>query len=239
MKVILTSSPCIEHGGPLNENNGFVDLLRNIIPAGTNIAYIASFEDTYDITDDYGNCIKNAIKDAGIDFKDFTIVDGRNLDNAENIVKNASTVILAGGHVPTQNRLFVKMGLKDILKDHDGIVIGISAGSMNLATEVYAQPELEGEAIDPEYPRFIEGLGLTDLNIIPHYNEIADFTLDGLKLFEDIALKDSIDHEFYVLNDGSYIVIDGDEKTLYGESQLIKDGVMMHLISDGEFISLI
>jgi len=42
-------------------------------------------------------------------------------------------VILAGGHAPTQNAFFHKIKLKELLKIFDGIVIGISAGTMNCA----------------------------------------------------------------------------------------------------------
>ena len=41
---------------------------------------------------------------------------------------------------------------------------------MNCAQIVYAQPELEGEAIDPKYERFLEGLNLTKFQILPQNN---------------------------------------------------------------------
>lgn len=84
--------------------------------------------------------------------------------------------------------------------------MGISAGSMNCADMVYAQPELEGEAADPSYERFIVGLGLTERNILPHYQMVKDYTLDGLRLMEEITYPDSAGREFYALEDGSYIL---------------------------------
>lgn len=41
-----------------------------------------------------------------------------------------------------------------MLKDYQGVILGISAGSMNSADVVYAQPEEEGEGIDPEYEKY-------------------------------------------------------------------------------------
>ena len=76
---------------------------------------------------------------------------------------------------------------------------------MNCADTVYAGPELEGEAIDPLYERWITGLGLTDINIFPHFQSLKDDYLDGLRLIEDITYADSIGHEIIALNDGSPI----------------------------------
>ena len=45
-------------------------------------------------------------------------------------------------------------------QQYKGIVVAWSAGSMNCADVVYAGPELEGEAIDPLYERWISGLGI-------------------------------------------------------------------------------
>lgn len=50
---------------------------------------------------------------------------------------------------------------------------------MNRAREVYAQPELEGESVDTEYQRFLDGLGLTELMILPHYMEKAVVLVDN------------------------------------------------------------
>ena len=64
-------------------------------------------------------------------------------------------IFLGGGHVPTQNAFFHRIGLREKIRNFDGIVIGISAGSMNSADVVYAQPELPGEAADESYQRFL------------------------------------------------------------------------------------
>ena len=55
---------------------------------------------------------------------------------------------------------------------------------MNAAGTVYAVPELDGEAADPSYRRFISGLGLTKTMILPHYQACRNDVIDGLRLFE-------------------------------------------------------
>lgn len=137
--------------------------------------------------------------------------------------------------MPTENAWFHKIRLKERIRSFRGIVIGISAGTMNCADIVYAQPELEGESKDAGYERFIEGLGLTDTNVIPHYNQLIDSMLDGKKLFEEITYPDSENRAFYCLTDGAYIRKDTgtNKEMLYGESYLIADGEIGLICKNG------
>ena len=109
---------------------------------------------------------------------------------------------------------------------------------MNCAGTVYAGPEFEGEAIDPLYERWITGLGLTNINIFPHFQSLKDDYLDGLRLIEDITYADSVEHEIIALNDGSYILIEDGNATLHGEAYRIKDRQQWKICEDGDCITL-
>ncbi len=54
---------------------------------------------------------------------------------------------------------------------------------------------MEGESIDKEYERFLSGLGITKLMILPHYQDIKNDILDDRRLFEDITYPDSYGRE--------------------------------------------
>jgi len=77
-------------------------------------------------------------------------------------------------------------------------------------------------------------LGLTDVQILPHYQKVKDDILDGLRLFEDITYADSMDNVFYAIPDGSYIVCDEDGTVLFGEGYCLQDGVMEQIAGDGD-----
>ena len=62
--------------------------------------------------------------------------------------------------------------------------------------------------------------------------------MDGLRLIEDITFADSIGHEIIALNDGSYIILDDEKATLYGEAYMIKDGHQTQICKNGESIIL-
>lgn len=98
---------------------------------------------------------------------------------------------MSGGHVPTENAFIKKIGLKQALEDYRGILMTISAGTMNCAGEVYAMPELEGESVDVNYKRYLEGLSLTDIQVIPHYQYLKERSIDGSRMIDDIAAGDS------------------------------------------------
>ena len=154
---------------------------------------------------------------SGLMISSIGMCDARTEALAENI-SETDVIILTGGHVPTQNAFFGKIGLREKLKAYEGILIAWSAGSMNCADMVYASPELDGEALDPAFKRWIPGLGLTRVNIIPHFELLKDDILDGLRVIEDITYADSMGQEILAFNDGSYIVIeDGRTELFHGE----------------------
>ena len=119
----------------------------------------------------------------------------------------------------------------------DGVVVGISAGSMNCADFVYVQPEEEGES-SPDFPRWAQGLGLTDVNILPHYQKVKDHILDGLRLFEDITYADSMGNTFFALPDGSYFYQDEDGLLLCGEGYRLRDGILEQLTRNGDVLDI-
>jgi len=211
--------------------------IQSIWPDNANVMMICASPNNYDVNDGLYNCFKEALPMSGLSLSSFNICDDRNEDIIEKL-SDINVIILVGGHVPTQNAFMKKLHLKEKLERYEGIVIAWSAGSMNCAEIVYAGPELEGEAIDPNYQRWISGLGLTKVNIFPHFQSLKDEVLDGLRLIEDITYADSMGHEFLALNDGSYIMIEDGTETVYGEAYSIKDGCQKQICKHGESIVL-
>ena len=239
MTCFLTSSPCIVGGNYFNPANDFVKELKNTLPATPlTVVFAASSPDDFAATELYGGYMKETVENAGFAVKEYIFLDRRNADQAKSLVEKADFIILAGGHVPTQNAFFEDIDLKELLRDFNGVVMGISAGTMNSAEMVYSQPEREGEAIDPAYRRFYPGLGLTKVQILPHYNLCKDDVLDGLRVFEDIAYPDSMGNCFYAMMDGSYLLIRDGRETICGETYRIADGVLTAFCGDGQRVLL-
>ncbi|MCR5168387.1 MAG: Type 1 glutamine amidotransferase-like domain-containing protein [Oscillospiraceae bacterium] len=238
MICFLTSTTVLPENSGLNPANRFVDELHEHFPSPCRALFICSDPDSRDITDFYTNATKAEFEKAGFPIDDIRPLDSRNEEQAAVLVRESDLIFLAGGHVPTQNRFFHKIGLCDLLKDYHGIIIGISAGSMNSAEIVYSRPEKKGEAIDPDYQRFLKGLNLTKANLLPHYQENKDHILDGLRIYEDIAYPDSMGRTFYAIPDGSYLFIDERKEELRGETYMISGGIFKKISSDGETVVL-
>lgn len=240
MTLFITSSPFID-GAPraiLNPENDFLERLRAVLPPFPRCLFICSSPDRRDLNCRFGADVFSAFAEADLPFSSYAVLDGYNADEAGMLIHNSDLIVLAGGHVPTQNAFFHEIHLGELLEDYAGTILGISAGSMNLAETVYVQPEEEGEAIDPDYQRFSPGLGLTDVNVCPHYQKVKDAMLDGMRLFEDITYGDSMGNCFFALPDGSYFYQDDEQLLLCGKAWRIKDGILELLTLDGETLDM-
>ena len=152
------------------------------------------------------------------------MLDGRTKQEAQELVNKADFIFLCGGHVPTQNKFFNNINLKELLKNYSGVICGASAGSMNCADVVYSAPELPGETEDKNFKRYLNGLGLTKINIIPHFDDVKNEVLDGKHFLNDILLPDSFNKPIIAFSDGTYVLIDNDKTIIFGCAYEIKNG---------------
>lgn len=243
MVLFLTSSPT----GPLDGSwivdgfdpmNGFVDNLKKYWKPESRCLIITASPDRYAANDQMVDFFDDVLHRVAFSHAAFDLWDGRTKDFSKETLLSYDVIFLGGGHVPTQNAFFHHIGLAEKIAEFPGIVIGISAGTMDCAKMVYAQPEEPGESVDPNYIRFMPGLGLTKLNICPHYQMVKDYDLDGRRLYEDITFEDSYGHQFLVLPDGSYVLSAHGVETLYGEGYLLADGQMKQICRKGDKVKL-
>ena len=239
--IFLTSSPF----GPLDNSrtvegfdpmNHLTENLSRFWRKNARCLVISAFPSDIPACEEMRESMENSVRVNFPDIACLDIWDDRSDDFSEQMLASYDVVFLGGGHVPTENAFFERIGLRENIQKYDGLVIGISAGTMNAAEVVYAQPELEGEAVDPEYRRFIKGLGLTKINILPHYQMTKSFILDGMRLFEDITYGDSYGRRFLVLPDGSYYTFADGVGTVWGESYEIADREMRPICRVGEHV---
>lgn len=239
MNLFITSSPYVEDGprALLSNSNGFIDRIREVLPENPSVLFVASNPDDHDTTCQFASETTAAFCEAGIPFSGFQVLDWTTARRAYQMISMSDLIVLSGGHVPTQNGFFRKIRLRHLLRHFDGTVVGISAGSMNCADVVYVQPEEEGES-DPSFQRFAPGLGLTDINLLPHYQKVKDNILDALRLFEDITCADSMGHCFFALPDNSFFYQNEEELLLFGEGYRLQDGILEQICENEECLNL-
>lgn len=222
----------------LNNSNYFVDRLKKYCKKIKNIVFVASNPDGYERTDEWFNIFTKAFNIDGFDIENVAILDHRFNGNVEEVVLNSDVVFLTGGHTPTQNKYLFEIGLDKILQNYNGVVIGQSAGSMNLAKVVYAPPETI-EDLNESYKRTFKGLNLTVIKIMPHMALAFSDNVDGNgKNTYDFCIEDSCNFEIYGIYDGGFIEISNNKQISYGKTLLFKNGICKELCGDGEKIEI-
>lgn len=244
MIAFLTSSPNghyreTDHRSivPLNPENEFTEKLKKYWRDAANGLLLSAMPDLKEVNDSMCVSMQETFEVSGFPVGRLDLCDRRDTSPVQRLY-DYDFLILGGGHVPTQHAFFEELSLRDALQKYDGIVIGISAGTMNSAKVVYAQPEEAGESIDPSYRKYLPGLNITDINILPHYQAVRNDILDGRRLFEDITYADSYGRQFYAIVDGSYMLVKNGEQTLYGEAYLISNGQIHQVCKAGEALPL-
>ena len=237
MTLILTGSPTRFGEDRFTTDNGLLAAVQAALPPRPRVLLISAAPDDRKFTDFVLDSMSECIRNSGITPACITMLDRRNAGLARELVCGADWIVLCGGHVPTQNRFLHEIGLRGLLKDFDGLVLGCSAGAMNCAERVYSHPELPGESCDPAYRRWLPGLGLTARQIVPHYDQVRHAVLDGRRLFEDIIFPDSRRHRFYTFPDGGYILARDGHESLHGSAWEISDGQMRQVSAENQIYS--
>ena len=239
MVAILASSPtmelCPESPAPaLYEKNGFLDLLRQVWPEKARCLMIAAFPDAHALNDEMVGYYHKAVVNSGLPTACFDLWDDRHPGLFWEEFQEYDVVFLAGGHVATEQEWFRFICLRELLEDYHGVVIGTSAGSMNMAEEVYAWPEEPGETELPHESLFFPGLGLAKTVVLPHYNKVKNGRLDGKLFVQEIAAGHSWGRRFYAIPDGSYVLARNGQETIFGEAYLVADGKVRKFCEDGD-----
>ena len=209
---------------PMNNENGIVDQLKESLKGTNKVVFISSdINSTPESILPYARIFFDSMKMVDITFNEYLIIEGTNYDKASKYIEGADLVFLCGGDTYNQYELFSKMNLKQILSSYHGIVMGQSAGALNMAVDIFnSQKEKEKSE-----PIFYEGLGLTTINIEPHF-KLDDTNFDEKEKYQRNAIiKESYNRPIYGQCNGSHIFIGEDNVvTIYGETYLIMNGII-------------
>lgn len=118
------------------------------------------------------------------------IDDTTKKEEAKELIQEASTIFLCGGYPQYQMQLLTTLELKDLIKESEAVVMGTSAGGMNMS-EVY---------IDEE--RIFKGLALHPFAFEAHFNYA-----DKMLLKERFVLSNEINLYVAADEDGAVMVI--------------------------------
>ena len=137
--------------------------LEKELPVRGCIVFITACPVEYQQNDEDSAGMHGMFVEYGIGFERFCVVDAR-MDpaDAQKWAREADCFFLMGGGVCTeQMQLMREKGIYDIVRDGPGMVLGVSAGSMNMGkttVDIW-------ESLEP-----YEGLGFADITMIGHFD---------------------------------------------------------------------
>jgi hypothetical protein len=188
----------------ISDANHFLTNLRKYTPKFDCVIIVANDPTDFETTDLYANLLFQSLKMSGLDFKTKIVFDNRNKNQAKEIFAKTDLIFLSGGEVGVQNVFFKNIKMGELLRSSMGLVVGGSAGAMNLCKTVLC------------FPNFIKGIGLWDKIIIPHFDGANKhyWRNDNDKYNELMDL--SVGRELIGIDDSSYLLLTDKEVRPFG-----------------------
>ncbi len=197
-----------------SEENGFslvAEDFKKDLKDYNKIVFIASNPDIGMVTDKYVGRYLKWFDRIGIHFESKVVLDNR-LEPRTMVeeINSASLIYLMGGTTDLQIRFILENKLVETLRKVKCLVMGLSAGAINMA-----EISILTATCEHEKQEIYEGIGLVDRSVEPH------FSLDN---FSNELKELSYDHLIYGMCDESAIIIRDDKCDYYGDIYLLKDG---------------
>ena len=148
--------------------------LEKELPVRKCMVFITACPADYQQNDEDSAGMHGMFVEYGIGFERFCVVDAR-MDpaDAQEWAREANCFFLMGGGVcAEQMQLMRDKGICDIVRDGPAMVLGVSAGSMNMGSVTV---DFE-DATEP-----YEGLGFADITMIGHFDYDDTFRLRFMK----------------------------------------------------------
>lgn len=180
------------------------------------LVFISAWPEDSAQNDDDSDGMHAMFAERGMGFDRQCVIDRRtSATDAVKLVQDADCIFLMGGDAAQQMALIRDLGLVPALVSSRAVMLGVSAGSMNMGRYV---------ADVWETKEFCEGLGLTDLTIKGHYTEDAWFIP---------ALKEmSMLHPITAMEDESAVFIKENALWQLGKIHWIDRGRIVLLTDD-------
>jgi Peptidase E len=172
--IYLTSS--------IDEEFGFYDnikkYLKEDLKGAKKLICISSTPDNYEKNDMYYNIYIKWFEEFGI--KESVLLDSRYKDSVDKAINENDVVYLMGGDPFTQINYLKYNNIDKILNLYNGVIIGTSAGAMNLGKKVYY-------CKDEDYPKTTtyDGVGIVDITIDPHFDMNNEIQINEFKKYSE------------------------------------------------------
>lgn len=219
-----------------NNDNGILNNIVKRLPHTDKFVFVANDPDDHADNDNSMRVLVASLEMAGLRFGTVVMLDGRNAHDAARVIDGAGLIVLRGGKCDIQLDFWRRIGMRDALKKSAAVVVGVSAGAMNLCKVVANFPE---ESSDLEKPLWLSGLDLCDFTVIPHFDGEKceyQFPCADFDIAKEYILPMSQGREFIGIPNDGYIIIENDKQPrFYGDLYVICNSETKRLQSSSDF----
>lgn len=137
------------------------EILKQKLNVRDSLIFVSGWPDHYEQNDTDSDGMHQMFVECNIPFANHYVIDNRtNTDEAIKLVREASCIFLMGGNATLQFKLMCDKGILDEIRQSSAVILGISAGAMNMG----------GPTVDI-YESSIpyEGLGFANITLKAHY----------------------------------------------------------------------
>lgn len=153
--------------------DNIADVLKEELKVRDSLVFISAQPGNYAQNDDDSAGMHEMFAERNMPFAKHYVIDNRTeAVDAVNLIREASCIFLMGGNATLQFKLMCDKGILDEIRQSSAVILGVSAGSMNMGkhtVDIY-------ESLTP-----YEGLGLADITIKAHYPIEDEQLLQSLK----------------------------------------------------------
>lgn len=183
--------------------------LRENLADRKSLVFISAWPDRYKQNDEDSEGMHKMFSIENMPFSSFSVIDERTeSDSAQRQIETASCLFLMGGNATMQMDLIKRKGLFEKIKAFKGVILGVSAGSMNMGNpvvDIY-------ESLVP-----YEGFAFAHITIKAHY-PIGDPNL--MKSTNRVSMEMPVT----LMKDESAIFIIDDQIKIVGEIYRLNRG---------------
>lgn len=202
MKVSLLTS-----GFPNGFTDDFIHCRKDYYDNDGSFIVIASDFTEHSKTDRYTDIFLSMFRDKGILFNEVQVIDDRIAQKkAVQYIEKADIVWISGGDTLKQIAYLKEYNLIPALQSREGITIGMSAGSINMARRVVLAKDLNDNI--PELSIY-DGIGIVDINIEPHLDSANEEHMEDIYEASHYAI-------IYGIYDNTFIKIINGTIEIYG-----------------------
>ncbi|MFJ7666417.1 Type 1 glutamine amidotransferase-like domain-containing protein [Lysinibacillus sp. NPDC097195] len=161
-----------------------------------------------------GETERSWLNQAGIMFDDYHVINYRvQKEDAQTLIENASVIFLLGGDVLKQNGFLKEYNLSDLIKKSKAVVIGTSAGAINMSAKWLCSPNLGYKV---EKSSICEGIGLNDFSVLSHFD-----LENNMALIQEELSPLSKELNIYVSNKDCALRLKGNKIDISGKIYLV------------------